>query len=300
MKIILVATSSSGRNLVFVSDSLKVHSLEESIVLTRNREIDNTHVVKRSSGTYVRTNKSVPANQELENLSISSYQLFSRIHNTNLSDFKPLADYMERYQKTLNSQSHNIIRISGWQMVTKAKVKEKLQTHKKYIYNAANHFQVDPYLLGGIIIDEVARIAPFEEITSPLIAKFIGRNTSVGIAQIKIETAVDLIKNEYYNPNPNDKKLAKSQVDSISREYLIKYLVEPKHSIFLAAARIRSIIDRWNRVIYIGDRPEIIATLYPLEDSKKKPHPDPQPNERGARIAGEFYKLAKSFLDTNE
>jgi len=33
-----------------------------------------------------------------------------------------------------------------------------------------------------------------------------------------------------------------------------------------------------------------------LPDDKKKPHGNPQQNERGSQIAGEFYKLAKVWL----
>src|SRR3989344_4456176 len=183
MKIILVATNSSGKNLVFISDKLGVYSLKETIELTQNKEIDDVHAVRRSSGIYIRTNKSIPKNRELENLSISSYQLFSRIHSTNLSDFKPLADYIQRYQDALNSSNQNIIRIGGLKMVTKNKVREKLQLHKKLIFKAAHHFNIDPYLLGAIIIDEIARLTPFEDGVELLIAQHIGKNTSLGVAQ---------------------------------------------------------------------------------------------------------------------
>lgn len=38
---------------------------------------------------------------------------------------------------------------------------------------------------------------------------------------------------------------------------------------------------------------DILATLYSLS---RIPHSDPQPNDRGIQIAGEFYNFAKTWL----
>src|SRR3989344_2961837 len=286
MKIILIVTDSKGKNLVFVSDKLEVFSLDEAVRLTKEGKIDGVHVVKRSSSAYLRTNRKVSKQQELESLSISSSQLFSSINNLSSKLFEPLANYLVRYQDKISSLDKNIIRIFGWKMVTRNKVREKLQSHKELIFEAAKHYNIDPYLLGAIIIDEIARLAPFEDAVELLIAQHVGKNTSLGIAQIKVNTARDLIETGYYDLK---------KVDSLAN-----HIAQPKHNIFLAAARIRSIIDKWSKVIDISNRPEIIATLYSLKDSKKPPHLNPQPNKRGNQIAGEFYELSKSFLTENE
>ncbi|OHA91254.1 MAG: hypothetical protein A2758_02190 [Candidatus Zambryskibacteria bacterium RIFCSPHIGHO2_01_FULL_49_18] len=282
MKIILIVTDSKGKNLVFVSDKLEVFSLDEAVRLTKEGKIDGVHVVKRSSSAYLRTNRKVSKQQELESLSISSSRLFSSINNLSSKLFEPLTNYLVYYQDKISSLD-KIIRIGGWRMVTKNKAREKLQSHKELIFEAAKHYNIDPYLLGAIIIDEIARLAPFEDAIELLVAQHVGRNTSLGIAQIKINTARDLIETRYYDFK---------EVDSLAN-----HIAQPKHNVFLAAARIRSIIDRWGKVIDISNRPEIIATLYSLEDSKKPPHSDPQPNERGNQIVGEFYQLSKSFLN---
>ena len=282
MKIILIVTDSKGKNLVFVSDKLEVFSLDEAVRLTKEGKIDGVHVVKRSSSAYLRTNRKVSKQQELESLSISSSRLFSSINNLSSKLFEPLTNYLVYYQDKISSLD-KIIRIGGWRMVNKNKAREKLQSHKELIFEAAKHYNIDPYLLGAIIIDEIARLAPFEDAIELLVAQHVGRNTSLGIAQIKINTARDLIETRYYDFK---------EVDSLAN-----HIAQPKHNVFLAAARIRSIIDRWGKVIDISNRPEIIATLYSLEDSKKPPHSDPQPNERGNQIVGEFYQLSKSFLN---
>jgi len=74
---------------------------------------------------------------------------------------------------------------------------------------------------------------------------------------------------------------------------LYEYVKQPEHSIFFAAARMRELADRWKRFVNLDTMPEIVSTLYHLPDDKKKPHGNPQPNERGLQIAHEFYKLAK-------
>jgi len=47
-------------------------------------------------------------------------------------------------------------------------------------------FKIDRYILGAILIDEIAHLTPFEPIVEKVGADIIGRNTSVGVAQIKI------------------------------------------------------------------------------------------------------------------
>ena len=153
---------------------------------------------------------------------------------------------------------------------------------------------MDPYLLVAIIIDEIARFAPIEPITDPLAGYFIGVNTSIGLAQVETDTAQDLIKRGYYNPNPDDDELPQENILKVSRRHLYQYLKDPKHSIFFAAARMRALTDEWKKFIDISKRPEIIATLYHLP--RRLPHADPQPNARGLQIINEFYPFAKDWL----
>src|SRR3972149_1334870 len=124
MKIILVLTNSQRRNLVFITDKLNSFSIKKG-------QVDKVHIVHREDVVYLRTNREVPKQWELESLSISSFQLFFSVNNLDSKLFRPLADYLIRYQDTFDSSNQDIIRISGLKMVTKDKVKEKLQSHKK-------------------------------------------------------------------------------------------------------------------------------------------------------------------------
>ena len=144
------------------------------------------------------------------------------------------------------------------------------------------------------MIDEIARMAPFEKIRDAIASYTVNWNVSVGVAQVKLQTAKGLIRDGYYNPNPKDPKLSQKHIGKVPRAYLYKYVVQPKHSIFFCAAKIRSFIDEWGSEIDLSRRPEIIATLYHLP--YRKPHDQPGTNARGMQIVEEFYLLAKVIL----
>lgn len=159
----------------------------------------------------------------------------------------------------------------------------------------AKEFDIDPYLLGAIIIDEVVRLSPFEDIRDAFLLNLLGRNVSVGIAQVKLETANNVIKKGLYNPNPKDKELPfRGVLSNKDRVYLYPYVVEPKHNIRFAAAYIRDVITVWSKYIDLAGRPEIIATLY--SKGYGDPKSNPIASKRGAQIMEEFYALAKKWI----
>ena len=145
----------------------------------------------------------------------------------------------------------------------------------------------------SILIDETARMSPFEEIVDYIGAKDIGANTSVGLAQIKIDVANNIIKKNLYNPNPSDSKLPVKRINRESRAYLYDYLIQPQYNIFFEAAVLTDLINNWKEFIDLNNHFDILASLYSMY---KIPHIDPKPNVRGSQIAGEFYNLAKTWL----
>lgn len=294
MKIILVATGEKGRNVVFVTDMLRVYSLEEAVRLAKAGKLENVYAVQKSSGAYLRSSRNVPKKEQLEQLAVSSHQLFNSVNDTHHALSTPaVAHYLQLYEHTLQKDGGPLIVIEGKARMTKESAKAKLTPHEDYIFAAAKKFNIDPYLLGAIIIDEIARIKPFEDIGEALLVFFVGKNASGGIAQVKVETARGLIQDGYYNPNPRDPKLFPERVRNVFRAHLYQYVKKPEHSIFFAAAKIRSVIDAWKKFVDLSSRPDIVATLYSLY---KDPHADPKPSERGTQIATEFYQLAKEWL----
>ena len=293
MKIILVVTDVGGRNVVFVSDTLRVFPLEEAVRLAKVGRFENVHTVKSGGGgVYLRTKAGVSLKGQLDRISISPHRLFSSVGDIHHAFSTPaFVDYWESYQRALEVKK-SYITINGYPRVLKKEARKKIKAHRRLILDAAEKFVIDPYLLAAIIIDEIARLGPVEPILDALAVYMVGVNTSVGIAQIKIETARGLIKDGYYNPDPI--QFPQQRIDQVSRQHLYGYLKEPKHNVFFAAARIRGFIDTWKKFVDLKKRPEIIATLYSLE--KRKPHRNPKPNERGLQISGEFYQLAKKLL----
>jgi hypothetical protein len=296
MKIVLVVTDILGKSIVFISDAGQAYSLEETIGLVRDGTLKGLYPVKGRSGPYLRSRTHTPKSDHLDRLSISSFRLLSFRDFIGRTLSSPaFHTYWRYYQNTLKRETSLIV-IDGMPRVAEALVKEKLEQHREIILRAAEKFVIDPYLLGAIIIDEIARALPIEGIVDVLALYGLGSNTSAGIAQVKTDTARDLIKTGYYNPDP--KKFFSERTDMISRKELYQYIKKPAHSIFFAAARMRALIDEWKRVINLEQKPEIIATLYSL--SYKKPHKSPMPNDRGLQIVGEFYPLAKKYLSTSK
>lgn len=294
MKIILVATDNRGKNLVFVSDALRAYSLSEAIRLAQEGKLKNIYPVRRGSGVYLRIKTNVSKKDQLEALAISSHRLFASLDDVNYAGTTPsLGKYLRLYKGAV-VQDQPYIRIAKRPDVVKRSVKAKLQPHKNLIFAAAKKFNIDPHLLGAIIIDEIVRMNPFEEIINKLLTFFVGANTSAGVAQVKIDTARGLIAAGYYNPNPNDSKLSPKNIRNTSRAHLYQYVKEPKHSISFAAARMRGLIDEWRGSVDLHEVPEIIATLY--SRTRVDPHPGPEPNDRGLQIVKEFYPLAQEWL----
>jgi hypothetical protein len=172
-------------------------------------------------------------------------------------------------------------------------VKEKLLSTREIIYDSATNFNLDPFQLGAILIDEISRMSPFEEIIDRIGVENFGINTSVGLAQIKIDTANNIIKKKLYNPNPSDQKLPIKRLNRETRAYLYNYVIQPKHNIFFAGAILTDLINSWKEFIDLKTHFDILASLYSMY---KLPHEDPHPNVRGSQIASEFYNLAKIWL----
>jgi hypothetical protein len=295
VKIILIATDAKKKSLVFVDENLKVYSLKEAILATQNGLLRNIYTVNRSGNIYLRSTRGTPSIDKLDKISISSYQLFYSLSDLNkILSIPAFKNYWQKYQQNIfQEEIENYIIIEGHLRVAKTTAKKKLTKNKDIIFSASEKFDVDPYLLSGILIDEIARLAPFEEITDLLAGSFIGKNTSGGIAQVKTETARNLILSDYYNPDPN-KFSSKEKIIMATCQQIFSYLKEPKHSIFFAGARMRYFTDEWKKFIDLSQKPEIIATLYSLD--KDNPKSNPQPNIRGLQIANEFYNLAKEWL----
>lgn len=294
MKINLVVTDAKGKNLAFVSDDGKTFSQKEAVVLVREGEVPHAHVVRRNGVEYVRANRNVPESEGFDKHSISLGKLLSFAQDTRHALSTPaLTLYLDTYEQSVTGNKPFIAPV-GQRKVLMERVRERIVANGDLIRAASKRFSIDTYLLAAILIDEVARLNPFEDIIDVVGVAGLGRNMSIGIAQVKTDTANDLIRRGVYNPNPNDPVLLFKRMDAAARVHLYAYLVQPLHSISFAAALLGVFVNEWRAFSDLTLHSSILTTLYHL--SYKKPHANPQSDERGEQIAGEFYQLAKQWL----
>ena len=298
MKIVLVITDSKGRNLVFSVDSLKAYSLDESVKLSKQGKLESVHAVKTGQGSYIRANPNVVEDDNLDTLSISAYKLFLSLDDIKYllskDGYEAYKKYLTFHWRSIEERGEHVIYMDSYPLITNEQVTAKLKPYRNIVLSAAKRFSIDPYTLGAIIIDEISRVSPWEEVLDKLGKSFVGINTSAGIAQVKVETARELIQKRYYNPNPSDSKLSPKNIAKTSRAHLYTYVERARHSIYFAAARIRQTIDHWAYMTDLSDRPEILGTLY--SQGLGNPKPNPRASDRGLQISQEFYLLAQKVL----
>ena len=296
MKIILVITDTKRKNLVFISDDLKTLSLKEAVDAAGSGDIEGAYPVNRKTGSYIRTKRSVPKKSEFDYLSVTGRDLVRYLQGNYAVSTPAISDFTKRYFASLEEGQAYIQPVGHpkFLRVLTADVKEKLLSHRGIIKRVAAQFSINQYILGALLVDEIARLLPFEDALEFLGVQIIGRNVSVGIAQVRIETANDLIKKGVYNPNPRDKRLPFERMTNLDRSYLFTYLIQTEHNISFAAAFIRYVIDFWAPYTDLSRRADIIGTLY--HQGYGEPKANPEANERGTQIADEFYPLAKRWL----
>ena len=296
-KIALSVKNGKGKNVFFVLDDLRALLLEDVVPMVKAGLIDNAKVITDKNGEKIiksLANANKSDNFSLNTITIESLKNpFRKRRNNNL-----INQYLISREKLLNEKlkaNGNGIFIDEVFVCTKQEVLSHILQYKDIILSASDHFKIDPYLLGAILIDEFARVDIKDCFDWAALLEF---ETSVGVAQVKVERARVLIKNGYYNPNPGDVNFSLENIKKTKVSCIYRFLLTPKHSIYFAAANIKRIIDRWISFVDLSKRPEIIGTLYSIGDGE--PKTNPQPNDRGLQIANEFYSIAKGVLLGNE
>lgn len=280
MKIIIVLTNSTGKNIAFITDDLVTRTLEKVISLIKQKLIEGVHVVSGEHGPYVRADRNNTETDNLDFLAISVERFLEELK----SDAKSQATKIyEDYLETKLKDQPDLISIDGKPRATKQEVIDRLKPLSQAITDAAKKYDIDPKILGAILIDEYVR-SGIDDL-GDILGRYGILDTSVGLAQIKLNTARDIIAQGYY----------KDASEDISDSELYDLLANDKTSTQFAAAVIRMHIDRWKPFIDLTDRPEILGTLYSL-GKKKAPHARPRSNPRGDKIKADFYPMAKEIL----
>lgn len=184
MKIILTITDSKGKNLVFSTDALKAYSLDESVRLAKEGKLESVHAVRTGQGAYLRANPNTVENDNLDTLSLPAYKLFLSLNDMQYllsqDGWRAYKKYLMLHGRRIEERGEHVIYVDGYPLITRERVITTLTPHRPIVVSAAKRFLFDPYTLGAIIIDEIARAHPWEDTLDKLGAVFVGQNTSAG------------------------------------------------------------------------------------------------------------------------
>jgi hypothetical protein len=265
-------TNSSGKTEFIVTDSMKIFSEKEALGLVASGAIQNLQIVKSNRGRYLRSKKNQSTRDNLDFRSITPTQFWTAYNDLSRRlDRAPLIQ-LEKIRNENIGIATDVIVVLWWDKQkngyvdprptkTRASAINFLRANRRIIVQTAKRQNIDAAILGAILIDEYCRTGWEDSFDKMAAQLFTDRSFSIGIAQIKIDTAKTLIKQKYYTP---DTKLDFSRPEN--RKALIAYLDEPTHSINFAAAAIRQdgrlslvrlgivqgIDNRWQRGASVG------------------------------------------------
>jgi hypothetical protein len=174
---------------------------------------------------------------------------------------------------------------------TKAEIRAAnlIKIYSEFIKQAAREFEIYPVMIGAVIYQEQATNFNFIDVLADDIGGILHLNTSIGVGQVRVNTA-EALENLYDKLKlPVEKSLFKDLTPV--RAELLK---DPEANIRYVAAKINFNQNRWAKAGYnISNKPEIIGTLYNLEDIDNpiSPHQNPEANEFGKGVKQNFYKV---------
>lgn len=130
MKIVLVATNSRRRNMVFVSETLQSFSLQDAIRVANKGEFENIYTVDGTFGTHLR---SLPNTLEKDNLDARSVTAADIIAYANRArHFKStdaISEYVAHYVASLSEKSGPFIETVDGNKAFVDIVREKITSH---------------------------------------------------------------------------------------------------------------------------------------------------------------------------
>ena len=289
MNILLKLANKPLQKELFVDENLKIYGKEEIILLIKKQRINNLSLAKRNGKLHVKSKSNTKTTDNISNKSISHTELLSFYKNyPKATTNRKVKEYVA-IRKNQQKKSFIIVMDDRGDFVstkTDDDINGHLERYKSAIIKAAREQKVDPNLLGAILIDEYCRMG-WDDWLDWLGALNI-KDTSIGIAQIKLSTAREILKKQYYNPAPG-KITSKSPPAQI---WL--YLNQPEHSIYFSAAVIKLSIDYWQKKkIDVSNQPKILAYLYSSGYTKNIKGAT---GKRCTQISTDFYQKAKSIL----
>jgi len=180
-----------------------------------------------------------------------------------------------------------------------------LLEHKNEIVEASKSFGIAPRLLASIVYAEHSlNVKPSEDILDKVLA-LSGYNSSIGVAQIKVETARWICKQLENRSSMFSNSAGVSTFGKESSNDFVEQLSEPKTNLVYAAAYVSMILNVWQPLFkeasYEGKVAGVVASIYCLglarsDGTLRLPHSNAKMNHFG-EVAQSFYD---SFELTNE
>jgi hypothetical protein len=275
-RIILVITNSRGVSQAIVTDDFRHLLLDEAIRLVRRGVLIGVHIVEANGRAYLRSNANSSTEDNIDNLSVPAGSLSQQVKDPD--DQERVSAYAAAYGKFLEMkfERDELLYLGGVARLPKKDVIKRLRPLAKEIKAAAEKYNVDVNLLAGILIDELARMGPDDLLD--ILGKLDVVDTSIGIAQVKMSTARDLIKKKYYSADPN-----------ISQSRLYDLLTDDKTSIQFAAAYL-SFIKKFRAEKKLGTSAAEVASCY-SHGLRAKVH------KRGKQVTSKLRRFAREILD---
>lgn len=290
-KIILVISDKKGKNILFVLDNLQALTLKEAIKEAKKGNLLGIGIVKTRKGGYPRANPNIKKDDNLDSLSIPWNSITKISKEKGTSAVKHYYQRRQQFLKEKEEQREKVIYIDGRRKKTEKEIIKYLSNYKTFIFSAAKKLKADKYLLAAILIDETLRRDWIDDCSDWL--AIFGQDRSVGIAQVRISTARDLIRRGFYPADPSDKNITPQNADKLSSRYLNEYINDPGHSVLFVAAKINQVKKDFASSYDIS-RLDIIADLYSRSNLDST---GGRTTTRGKQIATEFYKIAKKSLN---
>lgn len=224
-RVILVITDSRGVSRAFVTNDFKHLLLEDAIRLVRRGVLIGLHIVEARGRPYIRSNGNSSTEDNLDSLSVPAGSLSKEIKDPDGDE--RVSAYAAAYGKflELKFEQDDLLYLGNTARILKKDVVRRLRPLAKQIKMAAEKYDVDAKLLAAILIDELARTGPDDLLD--ILGRFDVTDTSVGLAQVKMSTARDLIKRKYYSADPN---MSQSKLhdllmdDGVSVQFAAAYL----------------------------------------------------------------------------
>ncbi len=289
MDIILRVMSKPAEKELFIDENLKIYNKEDIVFLVKQKKIDDLYLAKRKGKIYIRSKPNIKTADNISYKTISNTELIAFCKNYAKANTDKKIKRYDDVCRERRKKNFIIVKDDKGDFTstkTSDDIETHLKKHKNIILTASKKQNIDPLLLSAILIDEYCRMG-WDDWLDWLGALNV-KDTSVGIAQIKLSTAREILKKRYYNPVPG-----KITYQSPPAQIWL-CLNQPEHSIQFSAAAVRLSIDYWRKKkIDISKQPRILAYLYSYGYTK---------DIKGAivkrckQISTEFYQMAKSIL----